>query len=270
MFALSIIAAAVVAPLILAQDATLGLQAIKAHFQQSALVPDLFSSFEPIALVSLNFSGVGVQPGQNLTREQAAPVTTVTVKPGNTSTTLSGYYTLAMLDASYVGAQLPQGQTRHWLVNGVAVSGGSVTNTSAVGITGYAGPAPPAGSGPHRYVVVLYSQPESFRAPADLSTPGVPVAPFVWADYVKNTGLGPLVGATYFTVEEGTATVSISPTSSVVTQTLPGAASSSVSRVSTGLPSSGTSTSTSGAVTLSKGSLVVALAFLGSLLCVNF
>lgn len=57
MFALSLVAAAVVAPLVFAQDATLGLQAIKAHFQQSALVPDLFASFQPTALVTLTFSG---------------------------------------------------------------------------------------------------------------------------------------------------------------------------------------------------------------------
>lgn len=73
-----------------------------------------------------------------------------------------------MLDAGTVGENLPQGETRHWLVNGVKVSGmcippflslaavdkstgSSVTNTSAVGITDYAGPAPASGSGPHRY-----------------------------------------------------------------------------------------------------------------------
>jgi hypothetical protein len=90
MLALSLVVAAVVAPLVFAQDATLGLQAIKAHFQQSALVPDLFSSFDPSALVTLTFpgaplyfqlaqyahpmyliTGVGeLQPGQNLTRER--------------------------------------------------------------------------------------------------------------------------------------------------------------------------------------------------------
>jgi phosphatidylethanolamine-binding protein (PEBP) family uncharacterized protein len=74
-----------------------------------------------------------------------------------------------MIDAGTVGEKLAQGQTRHWLVNGVHVSGAfkvypaaidktnelsgsTVSNTSAVGITNYAGPAPPAGSGPHRYV----------------------------------------------------------------------------------------------------------------------
>lgn len=57
MFALSIVTAALVVPAVLAQDTSLGIQAIKAHFQQSGLDPDLFSSFEPTALITLNFPG---------------------------------------------------------------------------------------------------------------------------------------------------------------------------------------------------------------------
>jgi len=57
MHALSIVATIILAPLALAQDPTLGLQAIRAHFTQSALVPDLFTSFQPSALIGLNFEG---------------------------------------------------------------------------------------------------------------------------------------------------------------------------------------------------------------------
>lgn len=58
MHALFIAATIIFAPFALAQDTTLSLQAIKAHFTQSALVPDLFSSFEPRALLTLNFEGM--------------------------------------------------------------------------------------------------------------------------------------------------------------------------------------------------------------------
>ena len=57
MHALSIVATIILAPLAFAQDPTLGLQAIRAHFTQSALVPDLFTSFQPSALIALNFEG---------------------------------------------------------------------------------------------------------------------------------------------------------------------------------------------------------------------
>ena len=42
------------------------------------------------------------------------------------------------------------------------------TNSSKP-ITAYAGPAPPAGSGPHRYVVLAYVQPTEFAPPASLA-----------------------------------------------------------------------------------------------------
>jgi hypothetical protein len=211
-----------------AQDGNLGIKAIEAHFAQSHLVPDLFSSFQPRALLSLNYPGVGtVTPGQKLTKEQVGPTPDLTITPANASVTFSGTYTLAMVDADIVGAQLPEGQTRHWLVNGVTVSGDKISNSSALGVTPYAGPWPAAGSGPHRYVVALYEQPSTFTPPAALSQPNVPVATFDWPAYVQDTGLGPLIAATYINVEEGQATVSLQPTSAVVTSTLAPASSSS-------------------------------------------
>ena len=48
---------------------------------------------------------------------------TVTVTPKDTSVSLTGNYTLAMVDADVVGSKLPEGQNRHWLVNGVTING---------------------------------------------------------------------------------------------------------------------------------------------------
>ncbi|PPQ72491.1 hypothetical protein CVT24_003254 [Panaeolus cyanescens] len=221
-----------------AQDASLGIKAIQAHFTQSHLVPDLLASFNPSALLNLNYPGVGpVTPGQKLTKEQVGPTPAVTITPANSSVTLTGTYTLAMVDADIVGAVLPEGQTRHWLVNGVKVEDGAVTNATAVGITTYAGPWPAPGSGPHRYVVALYEQPSTFTPPDNLSAPNIPVSTFDWPAYVQSTGLGPLVAATYINVEEGTATVSLQPTSAVVTSTL--APSSATSGASTPSNSAG-------------------------------
>lgn len=97
---------------------------------------------------------------------ESAPYPNVTVAAVDPSTNLSGTYTLAMIDADVAGAKLTQGQNRHWLLNGVKVSGkplpilfdyfpisiqgGNIDNSSAVAVTSYAGPGPAAGSGPHR------------------------------------------------------------------------------------------------------------------------
>lgn len=46
----------------------LGIEAIEAHFINSAIVPSLLKNFTPSAVLTVSFNGVGaVQPGQNLT-----------------------------------------------------------------------------------------------------------------------------------------------------------------------------------------------------------
>lgn len=52
-----------------------------------------------------------------------------------------------------------------------------LTNTTPA-IQEYAGPAPPQGSGPHRYVIMAFAQPENFTAPEGLNEPGVAVGRF--------------------------------------------------------------------------------------------
>jgi hypothetical protein len=254
-------------PFALAQESS-GIKAIEAHFTQSHLVPDLFASFNPSALLSLNYAGVGVvNPGQSLTIAQVAPIPTVTVTPANSSVTLDGTYTLAMVDADVVGSKLPDGQTRHWLVNGVTISGSTVANSSATTITGYAGPYPASGSGPHRYVVVIYAQPSTFAAPAAYAQP-LPVGAFDFNAYVQESGLGPLVAATYIDVEEGTTTLSIPPTSAVVTSTLlPSSAAQTSSKSTTASAPSGTSGASSVnaklfGFTATAASLVLAIALI--------
>jgi phosphatidylethanolamine-binding protein (PEBP) family uncharacterized protein len=229
-------------------DHSLDVKAIEAHFSQSGIVPQLLAEFQPVALVSLTFQGVGsVTPGQLLTKEQVSPTPALTVTPANASVQLNGNYTLAMVDADVVGSDISGGVTRHWLVNGVTISSGSsVSNASATAITPYAGPWPAAGSGPHRYVVLLYEQPSSFSAPDGFSEP-LGVSVFDFNAYVKDSGLGNLVAGTYIQVEEGTATVSLSATSAVVSSTLSPSSSSSSSATSTAPAASQTGNTSSGA-----------------------
>jgi phosphatidylethanolamine-binding protein len=62
-------------PLVNAQstnDTALGIAAIEAHFTNAQIVPELLSTFDPSALMTVTFTGVGaISPGQNLsmTRE---------------------------------------------------------------------------------------------------------------------------------------------------------------------------------------------------------
>ncbi|KAG5649602.1 hypothetical protein H0H81_002889 [Sphagnurus paluster] len=246
-------------PFTLAQstDTALQLAAIEAHFKQSLIVPQLLASFNPSALLTANYAGLGVvTPGQLLTKEQSAPTPEVTITPANSTVSLDGNYTIVMVDADIVGSDLSNGENRHWLVNGVQITGGKVSTDGATAITAYAGPGPATGSGPHRYVIILYSQPDSFKAPAGLSEP-IGVTLFDLNAYQKDSGLGPLVAATYITVEDGTATVSIPVTSSVVSSTLVpvGPTSSGVSSGSSTKSGTGTASANTPAKTNSAPSL---------------
>ncbi|KAF9066850.1 phosphatidylethanolamine-binding protein [Rhodocollybia butyracea] len=226
-------------PFVAAQsnDTAVQIEAIEAHFTQADLVPELLATFNPSAALTINFDGVGdVSPGQALTQDQVAPTPTITIMPANSSVSLSGNFTIAMVDADIVGAN-ESNITRHWLVNGVTVTNGQVSNSSATAITSYAGPAPASGSGPHRYVVILLQQPSSFSPPSDFSQPNIGVSQFDFNGYVKNSQLGPVVAANYFTVEVGTSTVSVSATSSVQSSTL---ASVSVTKTSSSVAATGT------------------------------
>ncbi|KAE9406484.1 PEBP-like protein [Gymnopus androsaceus JB14] len=219
MFILSV-ALVLAIPFVAAQstsnDTAVQIEAIEAHFTQADLVPALLATFNPSAIMTISFDSVtNVSPGQALTQDQVAPTPTLTITPANSSVDLTGNYTLAMVDADVVGSD-ESNITRHWLENSVTISNGVVSNSSATAITSYAGPAPASGSGPHRYVVILLQQPSSFSPPSDFSQPNIGVSMFDFNGYVKDSQLGAVVAANYFTVEVGTSTVSLSITTSAV------------------------------------------------------
>jgi len=221
MISLYVLASLAVLPFVSAQtsDPGLEIEAIQAHFSGSGITPSLLPTFDPSAVLSVTFGSTAITPGQPLTQDQVAPTPSLSVTPANSSVTFNGTYTIAMVDAGPVGTDESPGVTRHWLVNGVQITGNTV-GTDGTAITQYAGPAPPTGTGPHRYVILIYSQPPTFTAPPDFSQPNIGVSVFDLGSYVQTSGLGPIVAGNYFTVEVGTATTSLSATSPVITSTL--------------------------------------------------
>ncbi|KAH6918889.1 phosphatidylethanolamine-binding protein [Coprinopsis sp. MPI-PUGE-AT-0042] len=217
---LSVIVSLAVLPFVNAQaDNNLGVKAIEAHFDQSHITEDYLDDFAPVATLDLNFEGVGaVTPGQRLSAAESRPQPAVTVTPANSSVTLDGAFTIAMFDINTVGEELPNGPTRHWLLNGVTLDGNTVSNATATAITAYAGPGPAAGSGAHRYIIALFQQPADFAAPEGFQEP-TGVEPMDFKAYIENTNLE-LVAANYIIVEEGTASASAVSTAPVNSATL--------------------------------------------------
>jgi len=215
--------------------------------------------------MTVTFSGVGAtSPGQNLTMAQVAPTPLITIVPANGSVSLQGNYTLVMADADVVGTDESVGQTRHWLVNDVTLTGSNfslnASTADGVAVTEYAGPAPAVGSGPHRYVILLLPQPSTFSPPANLSQPNVGVSVFHLNDYISTSNLGAPVAGMYFDVEQGTATVTLSPTSPVISSTLKPAFSGTSSASSSGAnPSKASSSTNNAAVAIQSGYSIFAV-----------
>jgi phosphatidylethanolamine-binding protein (PEBP) family uncharacterized protein len=79
----------------------------------------------------------------------------------------SGAYMVVHLDIDAPFPSLPVlGPILHWIQPGLKPSpgenGSSTLQTTDPFVTDYIGPAPPPGSGPHRYVFFLYEQPADF------------------------------------------------------------------------------------------------------------
>lgn len=69
--ALVSVALAAVAAAQSTNNTQVGIEAIEAHFSQSGIVPSLLTTFDPVALMSVTFSGVGeISPGQQLTKDR--------------------------------------------------------------------------------------------------------------------------------------------------------------------------------------------------------
>jgi len=192
---------------------------VKQQFINAKIVPDAIPSFNPVGLLQLNYSAsVGLTTvGEAISKENvtAQPVVTGVGQFNGTSTK----YTVLIVDANYVGSTNPNGLNLHWLQNNAALAADGTLSGTTTATIAYAGPGPAAGSGPHRYTVLLYAQPSNFTAP---STPkaGSGVALFNLAQYVAAAGFGAPLAGTYFTVEVGTATVTVESTTPVNPSTI--------------------------------------------------
>lgn len=219
------ILALAVAPFAYAQNNAVQLQSIIAQFKNAGLTPSPIATFNPSALLGVTYGASAIDPGkpQTVDAVRPQPVLTLTPVTDSADVTASSTYTIAMIDADYAGASQAEGQTRHWLVNGVKATGTAapwtLDPTTGTNITAYGGPFPAEGSGAHRYMLLVLAQPSSFAAPA---TPAAnsPIEKFDWAAYVESAKLGNIVAGSYITVEQGTATVSPLATEAVNTATL--------------------------------------------------
>jgi len=197
-------------------------------FISFGIVPDVLSSFNPMAILNVVFrdqaanTSIDVIPGMNLTVEQTL------LEPhfflSDSGATLDNHtFVLVMVDPD---APTPQNrslaQIRHivagdLLVNGTMDDdlGASLTNTSAA-LTDFLNPTPPAGSGPHRYTILLFVQPPDFDTTAPhFVNASTPRTSFNLTTFSQEVGLGsPVAGNFFLTGPENVTNTTSSPSSS--------------------------------------------------------
>jgi len=110
-----------------------------------------------------------------------------------TPRTKSSYYTLMKVDPDAPSKSNPSSREwRHWLI--VNIPGNDITKGEVV--TPYMGPHPPKDSGLHRYVFLLYEQPDKIEAPV-LENSGNHRGHFKAQNFAKEYELSP-VGAAFY------------------------------------------------------------------------
>ncbi|KAJ3993530.1 phosphatidylethanolamine-binding protein [Lentinula boryana] len=174
-------------------------------FAAAKIVPDVLSSFNPAALLGVEFTdpstnqSVNVTPGILLSMEQTMkePQFFLTANVTIPSTIP---YVLVIVDPD---APMPQNNTesqfRHMLGGDFHVDNSSkLVNTSAA-LSDFVNPTPPVGSGPHRYVILAFIQPADFNSTAPkLVNASTPRNNFNLTTFGEAVNLGSPIAGTYF------------------------------------------------------------------------
>jgi hypothetical protein len=146
-------------------------------------------TFEQKVELNVRFpAGKKVVIGKELPLGAVLSIPAVTYTP-----TPDTFYTLVMVDPDAPSRADAEGEYRHWVVANIP---GAEINKGEV-LQDWAPPSPPSGSGLHRYVFILYEQPERLETTVFESVRSK------WAcdAWATEMGMTP-VGATFFQAQE--------------------------------------------------------------------
>ncbi|KAH7918164.1 PEBP-like protein [Leucogyrophana mollusca] len=169
------------------------LSAVTTALEEAHIIPDVIPEsldFHPSSLLVVSWpsadanSADAVDPpngaeallGNTLTKAQTKGEPTVAFAPMQTPDGNSSH-TLVMTDPDAPSRGDPKwAQWRHWVVSGIKAppatafeTGNLAAKLTKPASTPYVGPAPPAGTGPHRYALLLFEEPSpDFAIPADV------------------------------------------------------------------------------------------------------
>ncbi|KAF9142281.1 hypothetical protein BGX30_002989 [Mortierella sp. GBA39] len=175
-------------------------QATEAALRQDGIIPDVLDSFHSKTLLTVSYgSNKEVALGNTLSVQETQQAPQVSFQAESPS----DQYTLIMTDPDAPSRKDPtMREYRHWVVANISGTSDFQPANVAQGavVSPYMGPAPPAGSGPHRYIFLLYKQTPSTNISA-LTTPLAPQRQGFKAKQFSSHAHLELVGANYFFAE---------------------------------------------------------------------
>jgi len=186
------------------------LKVVKDAFDSAKIPEHAYLNFEPITLLQVTFpqsesSPVLVSAGDQLERNQTGIPPLFGLRHAY-SLSASGKFVLAIVDLDPPTPQEPtKAQVRHYLGGNFEVAGKSdaagvaLLSNSTPALTEFRQPTPPAGSDPHRYVFLLYKQPEGFNDQTEVNST-TPAQNFNVSQFALDVGLGDPLGGTFILV----------------------------------------------------------------------
>ncbi|KAF8204790.1 phosphatidylethanolamine-binding protein [Pholiota molesta] len=181
-------------------------------FSMAQIVPDVIDSFDPMALINITFTDsvtmdtVDVVPGILLTMEQTAdePMFFLDTSESDSNMDMSlSTFVLIIVDPDAPTPQMPNISEFLHFVGGdfMADSTTGLLSNSSPALMEFFSPTPPPGSDPHRYVVLVFDQPDGFDTTASMFVNATtPRTNFSASDFVMETNLGSPIAGTYFLV----------------------------------------------------------------------
>ncbi|KAF9000247.1 PEBP-like protein [Cyathus striatus] len=181
------------------------LNAVKKAFAKSGLASTLNIKFSPSVLLQVTFPVGAGNKSVPVTAGDHVPPTAVAIPPifNVVGAKTTGPYVAVMVDPDAPTPQDPSvSQVRHFLASnfyGVEFPSGQLLVNFTAPPSPWFQPAPPAGSDPHRYAILLFKQPSSFNKQVQtLVNSTSSILNFDVGKFAAATGLGEAIGGTNF------------------------------------------------------------------------
>ncbi|CAO3598787.1 unnamed protein product [Absidia cylindrospora] len=163
--------------------------------KEAGVIPDVIDEgFQSNILLSVKYGDKDVAIGNHFTTGQTAEAPQVQFIPAEED----AEYSLFLVDPDAPTRSDPKyGPWRHWVAVNIPGSQQDQVTAASSQLTNYIGPAPPPGSGDHRYIFLLYKQTNKSHPFQSLSQSVQDRRSFDFKQYAANNKLE-LVAANFF------------------------------------------------------------------------